>query len=119
MGIFKTRMEVGNLNGGELMQVEALVDTGSLHSMIPESAFDELDLQPESLEEFQLADGTMVEYPVGAVRIKVAERSMICPVIFGPDDQYILGATSLETLGFAVDPSGETLVRIIRRARPF
>ena len=37
---------------------------------------------------------------------------MICPVIFGPDDQYILGATSLETLGFVVDPIGEELMPV-------
>lgn len=119
MGTFVTLVEVGNMNGGEVIQVEALVDTGSLHTMIPESASAYLHMRIESHEEFELADGNLVVYPVGAARIKVLERSMICPVIFGPDDQYILGATSLETLGFVVDPIGEELMPVTRRARPF
>lgn len=101
------------------MQVEALVDTGALHTMIPESVSEFLHMEHEAHQEFELADGELVAYPVGGARIKIMERSMICPVIFGPEDQYIVGATTLETLGFAVDPTEEKLVNLNpRQARP-
>ena len=118
MGTFFVMAEVGNLNGGEFMQVKALVDTGALHTMIPEVDSEQLHMEYEGHEEFQMADGNLVIYPVGAARIRIMGRSRICPVIFGPDDQYILGATSLETLGFVVDPIGEELIPVTRRARP-
>ena len=118
MGTFATPIEVGNMNDGELMQVEALVDTGALHSMIPQTDSEQLHMQYEGHEEFQLADGNLVVYPVGTARVRVQGRSRGCPVIFGPDGEYILGATSLEILGFMVDPIGEQLMPVTRRARP-
>ena len=118
MGTFTTLIEVGNMNGGELMQVEALVDTGALHTMIPEADCAQLHMESEGNEEFQLADGNLVNYPVGAARIRVMGRVRVCPVIFGSDGEYILGATSLETLGFAVDPIAQELIPVTRRARP-
>jgi clan AA aspartic protease len=118
MGTFVTQVEVGNMNGGDFMQVEALVDTGSLHSVIPESDSEQLHMQQEGHEEFQLADGSLVVYPVGTARVRVHGRTRGCPIIFGPDTDYILGATSLEILGFMVDPIGEQLIPVTRRARP-
>ena len=41
-----------------------------------------------------------------------------CPVIFGVEDEYLLGATTLEIFNLAADPVNETLVNVVRRARP-
>ena len=119
MGTFSTLIEVGNIDGSEPMQLEATVDTGALHTMIPQSLSEQLHMQYQSHEEFELADGTMVKYPVGTARIIVQHRDRWCPVIFGPDAECLLGATTLEILGFAVDPIEERLVAAKRRARPF
>ena len=33
-----------------------------------------------------------------------------CPVIFGPDGNYLLGASTLEIFNLVVDPAGERLL---------
>ena len=33
-----------------------------------------------------------------------------CPVIFGPDGNYLLGASTLEAFNLVVDPVGEQLL---------
>ncbi len=119
MGTFSVLIEVGDVDGGEPMQLEAAVDTGAVHTMIPRSVSEQLRVRPQGREEFELADGTTVEYPVGTARVIVQRRDRWCPVIFGPDAECLLGATTLEILGFAVDPIEERLVAVKRRARPF
>ena len=34
-----------------------------------------------------------------------------CPVIFGPEGNYLLGASALESYNLLVDPTGERLIR--------
>jgi hypothetical protein len=47
---------------------------------------------------------------VGMVRISIDGESGIVPVAFGdPGEMALLGATSLEILGFGVDPVGQKL----------
>ena len=41
-----------------------------------------------------------------------------CPVIFGPEDQYLLGATTLEIFNLMVDPVAGELIPRVLRARP-
>ena len=42
-----------------------------------------------------------------------------CPVIFGPEDQYLVGATTLEFFNLMVDPVAGALISRVPRARPF
>ena len=46
MGIFEVQIGVGHPSGGDFHPVSALVDTGSTHSVMPESLLGELSLQP-------------------------------------------------------------------------
>ena len=119
MGTFSTLIEIGNIDGGEPIQIEATVDTGALHTMISQSLSEQLHMRHQGYEEFELADGTLVSYPVGTARVIVLDRDRWCPVIFGPDAECLLGATTLEILGFVVDPIAERLLPVTRRARPF
>ena len=74
MGVFSTLIEVANVEGGDSIQLEALVDTGALHTMIPESVSHQLHMRPQDSEDFELADGTIVKYPVGTARIILQGR---------------------------------------------
>ena len=96
-----------------------MVDTGALHTMMPQSVSEQLHMQSQHEEEFELADGTLVKYPVGTARVIVQGRDRWCPVIFGPEADCLLGATTLEILGFVVDPMEKRLLPVTRRARPF
>ena len=46
MGIFSTTVPVGNLEGGDQEEVQALVDTGASDSMLPASLLEYLHVYP-------------------------------------------------------------------------
>ncbi len=118
MGIFKIDIGVGHPDGGDLAPVTAMVDTGAAHSMIPDSLLTRLGMKPIERDEYILADGSSVEYGWGLARFAISGRELPCPVIFGPEDEFLLGATTLENFSFMADPVGKRLVRTPRRARP-
>ena len=112
MGTFATTVRVGNPNGGDLVEVEALVDTGASDSVFPSSLLEHLHLHPRSQVDYVLADGSEVQYGRGQAVINIDSREGICPVVFGPegDDNCLIGATTLQILMFAVDPPNEVLI---------
>ena len=105
------------MGDGELTQVTALVDTGAAHSVMPESMLNRLGLTPLEYRPFTLGDGSEVEYGYGMARFGIEGRGFPCPVIFGAEGQFLLGATSLQIFNLMVDPSEERLVTKPLRAR--
>ena len=117
MGAFEATIGIGNPAGGDLVPVEAMVDTGAAHSMMPESLLSRLRLAPSERLRYTLADGREVEYGYGMARFGIDGREWPCPVIFGPDDEYLLGATTLEIFNLMADPVGQRLLPVSHRAR--
>ena len=105
MGIFHVDIGVGHPQGGDLHPVTALVDTGATHSMMPESLLVSLRLSPLRQRQFRMANGNRAEYGVGQARFNVDGQEQTCPVIFGPEERYLLGATTLENFDLMVDPT--------------
>ena len=91
MSMFKVDVGVGNLDGGDLAPVQPVVDTGAAHSMLPESLMTQLRIEPREHLRFILADGTRVRYGYGFARFSIDGDERPCPVIFGPDGNYLLG----------------------------
>ena len=116
MGVFSTTVSIGNLEGGDHTEVQALVDTGASDSMFPASLLEQLHVRPRSQVDYVLADGSEVTYGRGQAHITIDDRDGICPVIFGPegDDNCLIGATTLQILIFTVDSANESLVATIR-----
>ena len=104
-------IDVGNIGNGIKVRVLAMVDTGSFNTMLPASLLRRLGLEPTEQETYTLADGNEVEYDLGEASIGIDGREWHCPVVFGPDGQYLLGATTLEIFRLMVDPVDERLVR--------
>ena len=99
--------------------VSAIVDTGAIHSMLPASMLQSLEVKPIERFSYALADGSLVEYDFGMARLGIEDHpERYCPVIFGPEDQHLLRATTLEFFNLMVDPVDGTLVRRVPRARP-
>ncbi len=84
-----------------------MVDTGAIHSMINRAIADNLGIQSERRTRFAVVGGT-VEFPVGLADLEIEGQSFRVPVILG--DQNLVGLTTLETLGFGVDPVEGKLV---------
>ncbi|MDE2778946.1 MAG: hypothetical protein OXI91_04620 [Chloroflexota bacterium] len=120
VGVFEVPLGVGGPASGELTYVSATVDTGAVHSMIPASMLRVLHVTPLERFSYALADGSLVEYDFGMARLGIeGHPERYCPVIFGPEDQHLVGATTLEFFNLMVDPVDGKLVRRVPRARPF
>ncbi|MBS7638749.1 aspartyl protease family protein [Candidatus Bathyarchaeota archaeon] len=85
--------------------IELLVDTGAIFTSIPRGVLERLGLKPLSRRRLRVYGGTVVERDVGVAVFEYEDSRAGAPVIFGePEDTPLLGATSLEALGYQVDP---------------
>ncbi len=112
MGTFSVTIEIGDSQGQRYERVEALVDTGSSLSVVPASLLQRLGVSSIGREPFRLADKRRVQMEIGETRVRVDGRGVMTLVVFGPEDQYILGAYALEGLRLAADPVGRRLVPV-------
>ncbi len=113
MGTFYVTIQVSDRFRERYAHIDALVDTGSSYSSLPESLLDELGIERDETRQFELADNRIVEYPLGETRIRIENREKTVPVMFAPDDTMpLVGATTLEILGLGIDPLAETLVPV-------
>ena len=118
MGTFRTTITVGNPNGEESEQIAALVDTGAAHSMFPADLLRRLNIVPVTERRLTFANGESQMMPIGLVRIEINGESWPCPVIFGTQNEYLLGATTLEIFDLLVDPVEQQLTPREFLARP-
>ena len=111
MGFVHVKVALESLSGAAAPRdVELLVDTGALYSMVPESVLRELGVEPRVRVEFELADGSRMQRNVGEVRFHFNGESAVSRVIFGDEtDAGVLGVVTLEELGLEVDPVNKQL----------
>ncbi len=114
MGTFKVPIEVGAPDGSRWERIEALADTGALFTAIPRTLWDELGLETEFKDTFELADGRQVDLDVApaAVRLDGLRRATY---VIAPGDAVrtpLLGAYTLEAFGLAVDPRHKRLIQV-------
>jgi predicted aspartyl protease len=88
-----------------------LVDTGAEATWLPREVLESIGVVPEGREQYQLADGRVLEREVGFVIVHVAGRRTSDDVVFGaPGDLSLLGARSLEGLNLRVDARAKRLI---------
>ena len=68
-------------------------------------------------QEFELGDLTRKAFDIGIATLGIEDRERQCPVMFGPEGEGLLGATTLEIFSLGVDPVHQQLVSITPRAR--
>ncbi len=114
MGLIHVTVSL-RIPGGRNGSYEALflVDTGATDSLCPASELRKAGIAPIGRTSYELADGTVQEYPFGLAQIEFMGEITAGRVIFGPDDaEPILGVTALESVGITVDPANRTLKRL-------
>jgi len=111
MGLFAVRVEVFSLRDIQKTHIlEFIVDTGATLSVIPQEIAEELGVQAEEKRIFQLANGAHVARDIGHAGFVYEGRRRILPVVIGEHgDVPLLGAVTLESLGYEVDPVHKTL----------
>ena len=120
VGVFEVPLGIAGSPEGEPFTVSATVDTGAIHSMIPASLLAQIGVQPIDRFIYGLADGSEVEYGYGMACLTLQGfPPFYCPVIFGAENQFLVGATTLEIFNLMVDPVDGALIRRVPRARPF
>ena len=110
MGTFRYTIEIGDPQGEHFERIEALVDTGASYTTLPASLLNRLGVAPMGRRRFRIANGGTMLQAIGQTWVRIDEEAYIQLVVFGPEDQALLGAFSLEGFGLAVDPLGKRLV---------
>jgi uncharacterized protein (DUF433 family)/predicted aspartyl protease len=83
---------------------EFLVDSGAVYSVVPAKDLKKLGIKPVRTKEFILANGEKVTKEVGNALYEFGGEIGAAPVILGDEGVYLLGATTLESLGLMLDP---------------
>jgi predicted aspartyl protease len=112
-GTLRTTIEVFNYQTPEQTAFvpDAVVDTDSAMTWLPEDVLRDLDIPVEDTKRFVTATGERVERDVGYAIIRVAGEQTIDQVVFAkPGDVIRLGARSLGGLNLKVDPRAKRLV---------
>jgi predicted aspartyl protease len=82
-----------------------LVDSGAVYSLAPATRLKQLGIRPHRKVDFALADGTVVTRQVGDAYFEFNGHGGAAPIIFGEKgDKPLPGATTLESLGWMLDP---------------
>jgi clan AA aspartic protease len=114
VGTFAVRFVVSHpLEPERRVELEGLVDTGALFTQIPEPILAGLGIVPSGYRSVHYADGTGAVVPVAKAEITIHGIETATMVLCGrPRSLVLVGATTLETLGFGVDPIHKTLIPI-------
>jgi clan AA aspartic protease len=90
--------------------VEFLIDSGAVYSVVPGKILDELDIEPYREMSFALADGTSIKRKVSSAYFEFEGEGGPAPVVYGEEgDSPLLGATTLESIGLVLNPFSRTL----------
>ena len=89
---------------------EFLVDAGAHDTIVPRNHLEAIGLEPGGSREYELADGTIVDFEVGGATLGLLGRSTHTDVLFGRDDaEPLLGVIALQAVGAEVDLRNERL----------
>ena len=112
MGLTTLSIEVANpANPDSRASVDFLIDSDAVYSFVPRNILIGLGITPHSVQRFRLADGSSIDRERGDALFFYKNQRGAAPVIFGePGDAALLGAVTLESLGFVLDPLRRDLI---------
>ncbi len=91
--------------------VSFLIDSGAVYSLVPATTLRKLGIRPHRRVDFALADGRTITRQVGDAYFEFQGEGGAAPVIFGEkDDEPLLGATTLGSIGLVLDPFKRRLI---------
>lgn len=94
-------------------EVEFLVDSGAIYSVIDKTILTELHVKPHGQKEFTLANGQIIKRKIGGLVYEYGGETGYAPVIFGEKgDSNLLGTVTLESLGYVLDPLKRRLLKL-------
>ena len=112
MGQFSVKVVVSHPSDpSRAAEIELVVDAGATLSWVPREVVEPLGVPRLRRRSFLLADGRTIERETATAIIRLdGSEAGVTVVLAEPGDGHLLGATTLETLGFGVDPINQRLI---------
>jgi len=104
VGLTRVKVFVRNPETNVGREVELVVDTGSVSTWINRRVLEEIGVKPRRVRLFKTIDGRVVSKEVGVVTIAYEGYAGDVEVVFAEEGDAMVMVTTLETLGFEVDP---------------
>ena len=106
MGFITTSIKVSHPHDSvKPITLNLVVDTGATFTVIPSQELENMGIKPRVKRRLRTADGRVVERDGATILAQIMDKSDEVPVVFGgKDDSPVIGITTLEILGFEVDP---------------
>ena len=113
MGTFSVPIAIGDPQGENWVELDALVDTGASIVSVPASLLIDLGVKPAAQHRFRFAQGGVRNMDIGEARIRVNGLETGTLVAFNDEGTPpLLGALALEALFLGIDPVGQRLVPV-------
>ncbi|MFQ6086177.1 MAG: aspartyl protease family protein [Candidatus Bathyarchaeia archaeon] len=106
MGFTTVKVKVSNpRNAIKSTEVALLVDTGATFTVIPRDTLEGIGIKPRVKRKLRTTDGRVAERDGATALVRVRGKVDEVPILFGESgDAAIMGITTLEILGFELDP---------------
>ena len=113
MGTFSVPIAIGDPQGENRVELDALVDTGASIVSVPASLLIDLGVKPSAQHRFRFVQGGVRNMDIGEARIRVDGLETGTLVAFNDEGTPpLLGALALEALFLGVDRVGQRLVPV-------
>ncbi len=113
MGTFSVPKSIGDPQGENWIDLDALVDTGASIVSMPASMLIDLGVKPAAQHRFQFAKGRTRTLDIGEARLRIDGMEVGTLVAFNDEGTpVLLGALALEALFLGVDPVAQRLVPV-------
>lgn len=112
MGVTNISATVTNIENPEKkVRVNFMVDTGAAYTVLPYEFVKRLGLKAVKVQEFGLADGTVVKRKLSYAMVEINGQKSPSTVVLGEkNDSPLIGVITLENMGLMVDPFKRKLI---------
>ncbi len=91
MGITSKFLKVKeHRKAAKVADVEFMIDSGVVYSLVPGKILDEIGIEPHRIVEFSLADGSKISRRVGDAYFEMNGEGAAAPVIYGEEGDTAL-----------------------------
>jgi len=105
LGVTKAKVRIYSPDMSKFLDVELIVDTGSIYTWIKKDKLKKLGVKPTRKRKFKLINGEIIERWIGETIIECLGEKATTIVVFAEEkDTEVLGVHALEGLGLEVDP---------------
>jgi predicted aspartyl protease len=106
LGLTYVKIKAINLMKPELKtELDLLVDTGSTLTWMPRKTLEALSVEPRGIRQFKTIEGKSIRRETGLVVVEYEGLEAVSEVVFAEEtDGSVMGVTTLESLGFRVNP---------------